>query len=125
MEHIRIKRRAEQHVGPVVHVPDQLQRVRVGRVDAKDGACLEHELVGAEVGALQEDELILVREIQRAGEVLLDAEVEGLDALGGVVLAVVGVDEELGAAEARLLVEDGIVRDGDFGCNGVDVELAC
>jgi hypothetical protein len=49
--------------------------------------------------------------------------VQRLDALGRGVGAVVARDEQLGAAEAGLAVEDGLVADGDLGGDGVDIEL--
>lgn len=78
------------------------------------GTCLEDELVGAEVSALNERKLVLVREVERASSVLHQAEVEALHALGGRVRAVVAGREKLGTAEAQLNIvcagsENGLV----------------
>lgn len=118
---------AEQEVA-LVDVAKELEGVGVGGVAAEDGAGLEHDLVGGEVVALEEDELVLVGEVEGPGGVLHEAEVEGLDAGGGGVGAGVGGGDELGAAEARLHVvggggEDGVVGDGDFEGGGAVVEL--
>lgn len=124
VKHAILKRRIKQQL-PVIHIPKQLQRVRVGRVLAQDGPCLEHKLVGAEVGALQKGELVLVREVERAHAVLEHAKVQRLDALRAGVSAVVAGGDQLGAAEGGLRVEDRVV--GDEGLNGfrfeVDVKL--
>lgn len=101
----------------LLDVAEQLQRVRVGRVLAQDGTRLEHHLVGRKVGTLEEDKLVLVREVERALRVLGQAEVQRLDARGGGVGPVVGRREQLGAPEARLHVgvrrrKDGRVVDG-------------
>lgn len=85
--------------------------------------------VAAVVVRLDEDQLVLVRDVQGAGGIRAHGEVEGCGALYGGVGAVVGDGEELGAAETLLRVaaggEDGGVVDGNFdgfaGC--VEVEL--
>lgn len=78
------------------------------------GTGLEDELVGAEVSALNERKLVLVREVEWASSVLHQAEVEALHALGGWVRAVVAGREKLGTAEAQLNIvcagsENGLV----------------
>lgn len=55
----------------LIHVPKHHQAIRVLLTHPiQYRPRLEHKLVRREVGALEEDELVLVREIQRAGGVL-------------------------------------------------------
>lgn len=115
--------------GAGVDVAEELEGVGVGGVLAKDGTGLKDDLVGAEVGALEEDKLVLVGQVQGTLGILHQAEVEGLDALGGGILSVVAEGQHLSAAEADLNVglagsEDRLVVDGDLErLGGVDVEL--
>lgn len=115
--------------GAGVNVAEELEGIGVGSVLAEDGTGLEDDLVGAKVGALEENELVLVRQVQGALGILLEGEVQGLDALGRGILAIVAEGQHLGAAEADLDIglargEDGLVVDGDLeGLGGVDVEL--
>lgn len=74
MEHIRRERSAEQKRG-ILHIRKQHQLVRIRRDLIQDCARLKHHLVRAEVGALQEHHLVLVREIQGPCSVLHDGEV--------------------------------------------------
>ncbi len=121
MPHVLRKARIKQiHYGIRIHIPDQHEQIRIlpGRLPG-DGAGLQHELVGAERGVLEEHELVLVRGVQGPRGVLADGEVQRLEARRGGVGAVIAVDLELGAAEARLDVgcrgrEDGGVREGYF-----------
>lgn len=113
---------AEQQLA-LVEVAKELKRVWVGRVLSEDRPRLENKLVGAEVFALQEDELVLVREVQRPHGVFPDAEVEGLDSLGARVGAVVAGGQEFGAAEADLVVEDGRVANEHLGRLRLAVEV--
>lgn len=104
---------AEEQRG-VVDVGEEHQRVRVGDGLVEQGARLQDDLVGAEVGALEEDELVLVRQVEGSLCVLHEAEVERLDACGGRVGAVVAGGDELATTEADLYVvgarcEDGLV----------------
>jgi hypothetical protein len=122
VKHAILKRRVEQQLA-VVQVAKQLQRVRVGRGLAQDGARLEHKLVGAEVGRLQKGELVLVREVERAHAVLEHAKVQRLDALGAGVGAVVAGGDQLGAAEGDLGVEDGVVADEGLDGLGLEVDV--
>ncbi len=101
----RLKLGAKQHL-PIVHIPKHLQRIRVGRILPQNRPRLQHELVRTKVRALQESQLVLVREIQRAHGVFQDAEVQGLDAGCARVCAVVAGGEELRPAEGGLAVED-------------------
>lgn len=137
IQSIKIQRQGKvvKHAGGEGRAKQQLVLVGVAKdeqrvgiqprvLHAQDGARLEHELVGAEVGRLEEGELVLVREVQGASVALHDAEVDRLDSDGAVVVAVVAGGQELGAAEGSLVVEDGIVIDGDLDRDGgVDVEL--
>lgn len=70
----------------------------------KHGASLEDELVGAEVVALNESKLVLVRGVERASSILHQAEVQALHALGGRVSAIVAGREKLSTTEAELNV---------------------
>lgn len=101
----------------LLDVAEQDQAVRVdaslGR-RVQEGTGLEDELVGAEVVALHERKLVLVREVERASSVLHQAEVEALNTQGGRIGAVVAGREELSTAEAQLDIvcaggEDGLV----------------
>lgn len=69
---------------------------------SSDGASLQHKLVGAERSILEEDELVLVRGVEKTSWIFSNGEMEGLDSEGGIVSAVVGVDLELGAAKSSL-----------------------
>lgn len=120
---------AEQNLGRVgVDVAKQLQSAGVdGAVAADQRAGLEHQLVGAEISALEEDELVLVGQVEGALGVRHEREVQGLDADSRVVGARVAGGQELGAAEASLDVvcaggEDGLVADGDLDGHSVLVE---
>jgi hypothetical protein len=115
---------AEEHLGRIlVDISKELQSVGVGGVDAENSASLQDDLVRAEVVALQEGQLVLMGEVQRPREVLLQAEVKCLDALRGRVGAGIASNQQLGASEAGLAVEDGVITDGDFGGDGINVEL--
>lgn len=107
------------------HIPHQPQPVllqvtsRIAIID--DTPRFQRELIRAVVRRLEEDELVLVRVVERARGVGAHAEVEGLDASGRGVGAGVCGGHELGAAEADLDVvcgggEDGGVVDGYFDC---------
>lgn len=80
----------------------------------QEGTSLEDELVGAEVVALHECKLVLVREVEGASSVLHETEVKALHALGGRVGTVVAGREKLGTAETQLNIvcaggENGLV----------------
>lgn len=128
MEHPSSEGSVEQY-GSVVDVAEQLQSVGVGGTAAsKDGTGLEDQLVRAEVVALEEDELVLVRQVQRPLGILHETEVQGLDASGARVSAAVAGGDQLSTPEARLDVvrargEDGVIADGHLDGNGVGVEL--
>jgi hypothetical protein len=68
-------------------------------------------LVGAEVLALEKDELIFVRQVQGPYVVLSDAEVESLDALGTRVGPFVTCRDEFGSTKADLVVKNGLIAD--------------
>ena len=124
MEDTSIKGRAEKDLGRVgIDVAKELQGVGIGGVAAKNGARLQDNLVGAEILALEEDQLVFVRQVERPGGVLLQTEVERLDAGGRGIGAVVARGQQLRSPEARLGVENGLVADGDLGGNGVDIKL--
>jgi hypothetical protein len=87
----------------------KLEIVLVRITLADNRACLELDLVGRVIARFVPDIQILVRQIQGARGILLDAPVQRLDAL--TTLAVRCVFEELqpGAAEAVLFLENGLV----------------
>lgn len=91
-----------------------LELVLIGIALSDKRSSLKLDLVVAEVGSLMPYVEVLMGEVQWPGRVLLDAPVESLDALAS--LAVSGILEELEAcaAEALLLLEDGLVGDGDL-----------
>ena len=57
------KRCAEQHIGAVIDVPNKLKSIWVSRSLAENSSCLQDKLVRAEIIALEENKLVLVREI--------------------------------------------------------------
>lgn len=79
------------------------------------GARLEHELVSRVVCRLVEDIEVLVAQVERPGGILLNAPVDRLEALvaRASLVGVVG-EEEARSAEAILLLEDGLITDGDL-----------
>lgn len=125
VESARGERCAKQQLA-VVEVAKELERVRVCGVLPKDRSGLENKLVCAEVLALEKCQLVLVGEVQRAHNILKDAEVERLDALGARVCAIVAHRDEFGAAESDLVIEDGVVADEDLDwfCASVEIKLA-
>lgn len=125
-----LEQRLAAVVRHIAHQPEPVPLPRPARIRVvDDGARLQRELVRAVVGALEEDELVLVGVVQGTRGVEAHAEVQRLDAGGAGVVAGVGGGEELGAAEARLGVgggggEDGGVVDGyGEGLVGGGVEL--
>ena len=123
MKDSRLEGHAEEQL-VLVDVAKQLKRVRVRRtLLAEDGPRLEDELVGAKVVALEERELVLVREVEGPLGVFEDAKVERLDARRARVRAGVAGGEELGPPEPGLAVEDGGVADCHLDGDSVDVEL--
>lgn len=107
------ERGAEKQLGRVLlDIAKELERVRVGGGLAQDGARLQDDLVGAEVVALEKDELVFVRQVQRPLCVLHEAEVQGLDAGGGSIGAGVAGNEEFRAPEAGLDVVGTGSKDG-------------
>lgn len=122
VEGSRSESSAEQQLA-IIDVAKELERVRVGGVLPEDCPGLENKLVGAEVGALEEGQLVLVGEVQRAHDIFEDAEVEGLDALCAGVGAIVAGRDELSPAEADLVVEDGVVADEDLDWFGTSIEV--
>ena len=126
MEHIRGEACIEEiHYRVRIHVPHQDQQIWVlTSWLSGNRARLQDELVGAERSIFKEHELVFMRGVERASVILSDRKVEGLDAEGGRVGTVVGVDLELGAAETGLDVgrrggEDGFVGEGYFVGDGV------
>jgi hypothetical protein len=84
VKHPRSKRHAKQNL-ILIDVSKQLEGIRVSsfplrRRGPEDRARLQDELVRAEVVALQKDELILVRKIERPLRILHHAKVQRLDA---------------------------------------------
>ena len=122
MENVGGKRGAEEQLA-LVEVAKELQRVWVCRVLPKDRARLQDELVRAEVLALEEGELVLVGEVQRPHIVLSDAEVEGFDALGARICAIVAGWDELGAPERDLVIEDGLIANENLDWFGFGIEV--
>lgn len=84
---------------------------------------LENELVGAEVIAFHECELVLVREVEWTSSVLHQAEVEALHALGGRVCAIVAGRKKLSTAEAKLNVVCAGGKNGLVATNIVSIYL--
>jgi len=115
MKHILNEWHTEQSLHWVrVDIAEQLQRVRVGGTSTQNRPRLQHELICAEVIALQEDELILVTEVQRPVRVFHDAEVERFQTRCRCVRPVVARDEQLCSPKPGLHIisawgEDGIV----------------
>lgn len=121
------KRNLKQRLSAIIiiHIPDQpqplllLMTLWIRIIDNRPG--LERELVGAVIRALEEDELVLMRVIERAGSVGADAEVERLDTGRGGIGAGVGGGHKFGTSEADLHVvwrggEDGGVVDSYLHC---------
>lgn len=126
MESTLSERGAEQQRG-ILDVGEEHQRVRVGHLLIEDGACLQDDLVGAEIVTFKENQLVLVGQVERTLSVLHDAEVKRLDASGGGIGAIVAGGEELSTAEADLDVvgarrEDGVVANGHLQGHGVLVK---
>jgi hypothetical protein len=92
----------------------QLEAVLVCIGLANQRPSLELDLVRRVVRRLVPCVQVLVRQVQRARGVLLDAEVQRLDALTALAVWRVFGKLQSCAAEAVLLLEDGLVRDGDF-----------
>lgn len=86
-----------------------------------DRSRLQHKLVRAVVCRLEEDELVLMRVVERARRVGAHAEMQRLDAGRSGVGAVIRGGQELGAAEADLDVVGGGGKDGGI----VDCEFNC
>lgn len=122
VESSRRESSAEQQLA-VINVAEQLKRVRVSGVLPEDCPSLENKLVGAEVGALEKGQLVLVREVQRAHDIFEDAEVEGLDPLRARVGAIVAGRDELGPAETDLVIENGVVADEYLDWFGTSIEV--
>lgn len=129
---LKVDGRVPEEVGIAAQ---QLPRLLVGAVGADAVAGVEVELVGAVVGSLVPDVLekqsdqricvsnredhrqayqVLVAQVERLLQVLLDAPVQGDDAAVGRVVGAVGRELQARAAEAVLLLEDGVVVDGHF-----------
>lgn len=87
MDSTLVEGSSEQSLGSLlVALQDQLRvagRSVVQPVEKSAG--LEHKLVGAVAGVLEKHELVLVREVQRASRVGLQAEMEGLDTSSAVL----------------------------------------
>lgn len=96
----------------VLDVGEQHQRVGIGDILVEDGASLQHDLVGAEVVALEEDHLVLMGQVERPRSVLHDTEVKGLDAGGGRVGAIVAGRKEFSTAETDLDIVGARRKDG-------------
>lgn len=79
-----------------------------GRV-ADQSSSLELDLVGCEIGSFVPDVQVLVREIEGTCRVLLDGEMEGLDALAALVHWCIACEHQSGAAEPKLLFEDALI----------------
>lgn len=94
---------------------EELERVRGHVRVCEHGARLEHELVPGVVRRLVEDVEVLVAEVEGTGGVLLYAPVHRLEALVARAALVGVIDEKKSrAAEAILLLENGLVADGDL-----------
>ena len=108
----RILERSPEEELAVIDISIQLQGICGITLVAQNSPRLEHKLVRRVIGALEEDKLILMREVQRPAGVFRDAEVDRLDAARGVVGPVVRGWEHLSTTESRLHI---VVRGGEDG----------
>jgi hypothetical protein len=89
-----------------------LERVFLCRLVVDQCAGGELDLVVRVVGRFVPDVEVLVGEVQWAGRVLLDAEVQSLDALTTLAVRCVFRELQTCATEAELLLKDALVGDG-------------
>lgn len=107
------ERGVEEHLWRVrVDVAKQLERVGIGCCLADDGTSLEHQLVRAEVAALEKHELVFVRQVERPLLILHETEMKRLDTRCRRIGARVACREQLGAAEASLHIGGAGGKDG-------------
>jgi hypothetical protein len=97
----------------VVAVQD-LEAALVGIALSDERSSLELDLVAAEISSLVPDVEVLVGKVQRPLGVLLDAPVESLDTLATLTVGSILEELELCATESKLLLEDGLVGEGDL-----------
>ena len=102
------KRNLKQRLPSIIvrHIPHQpkpvLLQVTPRIAIINDRPRLQHKLVRAVVCRLEEDELVLMRVVKRAGGVGANAEMQRLHACCSWVGAVVRGGQKLGATEANL-----------------------